>query len=60
MKMKTVKLNVADIEKVVSNVINEQQAESDILNLLILKDGKGNIHLVDVISGETVIVDKPN
>lgn len=58
--MKTVKLTQTDIEKVVSNVINEQQSESDILNLLILKDGKGNIHLVDVISGETVIVDKPN
>jgi hypothetical protein len=58
--MKTVKLSQTDIEKVVSNVINEQQSESDILNLLILKDGKGNIHLVDVISGETVIVDKPN
>lgn len=58
--MKTVKLSQTDIEKVVSNVINEQQAESDIANLLILKDGEGNIHIVDVISGETVAIDKPN
>lgn len=60
MKMKTVKLKQTHIEKVVSNIINEQQSESDILNLLILKDENNNIHLVDVISGETVIIDKPN
>jgi outer membrane protein assembly factor BamB len=69
---KVVKLNQKDIEKIVNNVINENQGELDeylmlggnqnvgTKNVYVGKDDAGNYYILDAETGKILAKDNPN
>jgi hypothetical protein len=69
---KVVKLNQKDIEKIVNNVINENQGELDeylmlgndksigIKKVYAGKDNEGNFYILDAETGKILAKDNPN